>query len=120
LVNFPGQPWTVYEPRNPTDTLKMARMVDGLLGRLCERDYIDVIIDRLFFVANGSSSEILTQLLILLGHNENMKGALYLNGLYTVSTDMKKKILDLVDSFISCDEETAPKLVDLVNNYYTE
>jgi hypothetical protein len=74
----------------------------------------------LFFVANGSSSEILTQLLILLGHNENMKGALYLNGLYTVSTDMKKKILDLVDSFISCDEETAPKLVDLVNNYYTE
>jgi hypothetical protein len=119
-VNFPGQPWTVYEPRNPTDTLKMAQMVDGLLGRLCERDFIDVMIDKLFFVANGSSSEILTQLLVLLGHNENMKGALYLNGLYSVSTDMKKKILDLVDSFISCDEETAPKLVDLVNNYYTE
>ena len=119
-MNFPGQPFTMYGADSPTDTLKMAKMMDSLLGRLSERGFIDVMTDKLYFVSNGSASGILTNLLVLLGHNDNLKGAMYMNGLFTMDVDMKKKVLDLVDSFISCDEETAPRLVDLVNNYYTQ
>ena len=64
IMNFPGQPLTVYDPTQRANTLKMASMVDSILGRLNENEIINITDDKLYFIGNGSGCSILTDLLL--------------------------------------------------------
>jgi len=45
IMNFPGQPYTVYDPKSETTTLSMAKLVDLLIGRCVERGLINLMED---------------------------------------------------------------------------
>jgi hypothetical protein len=60
IMNFPGQPMTVYVPKLPNDNLKMATQVDLVLGRLHERGSVNLVEDGLYFIGSGSGCSVLT------------------------------------------------------------